>query len=116
MNPSSDRPKHRRRLSLESEGLLGWLFVAPSLVKIGLIIAYPLSLTVYLSFLNINLLRPKAPVKFVGLDNFIWLFTKADWFWKLSNSVVLTFGSIALLLLVGTYCLALHRNIPGKRS
>ncbi|NLN17422.1 MAG: sugar ABC transporter permease [Firmicutes bacterium] len=117
MNPSSDRPKHRRRLSLESEGLLGWLFVAPSLIVIGLIIAYPLFLTVYLSFLNINLLRPKAPVKFVGLDNFIWLFTKADWFWKaFGNSVVLTFGSIALLLLVGIpVALALNRNIPGKK-
>lgn len=101
----------------DSESFLGWLFMVPCLALMVLIIAYPLLRTVYLSFVNVNLMKPNAPVTFVGLKNFIWLFAESDTFWKaFANSIVLTFGSVFILLVIGIFAaLALNRNIPGKK-
>ena len=101
---------------LDSGGFLGWLFLLPSLLLIGLIVCYPLFLTLLESALNRNLLKPDAPLQFVGLENFVWLFTESDTFWKaFLNSVTLTAGTLVLTIVIGILiAVALNRNIRGR--
>ena len=99
-----------------SGGFLGWLFLSPALMLIGLIIGYPLFLTLYESFFNRNLLKPNAPIKFVGLDNFVWLFTESETFWRaFINSVILTAGTLSLTIIIGILiAVTLNRRIIGR--
>lgn len=101
---------------LNSGGFLGWLFLSPALMLIGLIIGYPLFLTLYESLFNRNLLKPNAPLKFVGLDNFVWLFTESETFWKaFINSVILTAGTLSLTIIIGILiAVILNRKIIGR--
>ncbi len=101
---------------LNSGGFLGWLFLSPALMLIGLIIGYPLFLTLYESLFNRNLLKPDAPLKFVGLDNFVWLFTESETFWKaFINSVILTAGTLSLTIIIGILiAVTLNRKIIGR--
>ena len=101
---------------LNSGGFLGWLFLSPALMLIGLIIGYPLFLTLYESVLNRNLLKPNAPLKFVGVDNFVWLFTESETFWKaFINSVILTAGTLSLTIIIGILiAVALNKKIMGR--
>jgi multiple sugar transport system permease protein len=101
---------------LNSGGFLGWLFLSPALMLIGLIIGYPLFLTLYESLFNRNLLKPNAPLKFVGLDNFVWLFTESETFWKaFINSVILTAGTLSLTIIIGILiAVTLNRKIIGR--
>jgi multiple sugar transport system permease protein len=101
---------------LNSGGFLGWLFLSPALMLIGLIIGYPLFLTLYESLFNRNLLKPNAPLKFVGLDNYVWLFTESETFWKaFINSVILTAGTLSLTIIIGILiAVTLNRKIIGR--
>ena len=101
---------------LNSGGFLGWLFLSPALMLIGLIIGYPLFLTLYESLFNRNLLKPNAPLKFVGLDNFVWLFTESETFWTaFINSVILTAGTLSLTIIIGILiAVTLNRKIIGR--
>jgi multiple sugar transport system permease protein len=73
-------------------------------------------LTLLESVLNRNLLKPDAPLQFVGLDNFVWLFTESETFWKaFFNSVTLTAGTLSLTIVIGILiAVALNRNIRGR--
>ncbi len=99
-----------------SGGFLGWLFLSPALMLIGLIIGYPLFLTLNESVLNRNLLKPNAPLKFVGVDNFVWLFTESETFWKaFINSVILTASTLSLTIIIGILiAVALNKKIMGR--
>ena len=65
-----------------SDRAIAWLFVTPTIVLLLAINIFPLIWTVYLSFTNFRVNRPNAPVKFVGLDNYINLFTQDSSFFN----------------------------------
>jgi ABC-type sugar transport system permease subunit len=77
---------------------LGFLFVAPIVVLVLALVAYPFCYAIYLSMTRKFVGMP--PV-FVGLENYIRLasdgfFQRAVW-----NSVIFTFGSVAFKLVLG---------------
>jgi ABC-type sugar transport system permease subunit len=77
---------------------LGFLFVAPIVVLVLALVAYPFGYAIYLSMTRKFVGMP--PV-FVGLENYIRLasdgfFQRAVW-----NSVIFTFGSVAFKLVLG---------------
>ena len=63
----------RKKLE-QKEGLLGYLFLTPSLLAFGVFMFYPMVYTIYLSFFDWNMVKPTKT--FVGLANYIALFTK----------------------------------------
>ena len=100
--PSSHWTPARRREALE-----GILYVSPWIIGFIVFVAGPLIASMYFSFTKYNVLRP--PV-FIGLDNYIYAFTKDELFPK---SIWVTFYFALLLVplsMVGSLFVAILLN------
>ncbi len=73
------------RQTLEKESVAGYLFTLPFIIGLLLFTAIPFFTSLYLSFTEYDILS--AP-KWVGIDNYVRMFTKDKLFWK---SFVVTF-------------------------
>ena len=94
--PVLGRP--RRPTSLRHEAWLAWSLLAPALLVILLLVAYPFFAAIYLS------LQDKmvgAPGRFVGLDNYLALFRDDVFLRTAWNSVVYTGVAVALKFVLG---------------
>jgi multiple sugar transport system permease protein len=106
------QPRRSTRL-LESEGLLGGLLLTPTVLLLGVFIAYPFVMGVWLSLSNTSVGNVG---EFVGLRNFVkaWndsIFQTAFW-----NTVYYTFFATILKLALGMWlALLLNRHFRGKR-
>jgi multiple sugar transport system permease protein len=69
----TSRPSRARR----RETLEGILYLSPWIIGFVFLVAGPLVASIYLSFTKYNVLRPPS---FVGLQNFVYAFTKDDLF------------------------------------
>lgn len=103
-------PATRRRATL-SEGWFAWALIAPALIFIGVIVAWPLAETVRLSFTDANM----GGESFVGWENYEKLWTSPrfhetilrTFFWMaLSVSLKLVLGLIGATLL--------NAAVPGR--
>jgi multiple sugar transport system permease protein len=98
---------------LEDERALGWLLLLPTIVLLGLFIAYPFVKGVWLSLTSATVGNPG---EFVGLKNFvkIWndsIFQRATW-----NTFVYTgIATVGKLVLGLWLALLLNRHFRGKR-
>lgn len=92
-----------------------YIFIAPCVLLMGIILLYPLGQGIVSSFLNTNLMV-QLPVKFVGLDNFTKLF-KDPMFWSaLYKSAIWTFSILACQMVIGfLIAMLLNQDIKGKK-
>ena len=118
-HPSASRPARLTRL-LDNERLLASLLLAPTVVLLGLFIAYPFVMGVWLALTSTSVGNPGA---FVGIANFVKafndsIFFTAPWhgpsaFW---NTVFYTFWATVFKLALGMWlALLLNRHFRGKR-
>ncbi|NJN18542.1 MAG: sugar ABC transporter permease [Oscillochloris sp.] len=91
------------------EWLLFVLLLGPNLFLFSVFTYWPLLYNVYLSFVNWNFLRPRKP--FVWFDNYIDVFTDAQFWIIVWNTAAFTICSVGLTLLLGL-ALALLINQP----
>ncbi|SHN22539.1 carbohydrate ABC transporter membrane protein 1, CUT1 family [Gracilibacillus kekensis] len=93
LNQKKHTSKMRSQLRLD---LIGFAFIAPWLIGfLGFIIG-PMIASLYFSFTNYDLLS--AP-SWIGLDNYINMFTNDDRFWKaIRVTLIFVFGSVPLKL------------------
>lgn len=91
-----------------------YLMSLPAIISIGGICLYPLLQGIYLSFTTTKLTSPDV-MRFVGLNNFIRLFSDRD-FWKaLLFTMIYTFVSTAIAYGFGLIvALMMNRSIHGK--
>ena len=90
----------RKKFSMEhSKAKWGWFFVLPSLVFFAIFSFYPIINSFYLSFHRKNLLSLRPP-KFVGLDNYIYLFKSGDFWNSVLSTTIFTLGSFIPLLII----------------
>ena len=88
--------------------------LAPALLLLGGFILYPAVNAFYLSFTSTNLLNVSAQ-RFIGLDNFTEMFAQSDFYQSLRNSLVWTFGNVALQLILGMVgALVLNAKFKGR--
>ena len=106
-------PGSRFRFALDEADFLGTLLVAPAIVFIAVLIAVPFFLALYYSVSAYNM--GTLSFTFVGLDNFIEV-TKSEIFRRtLFNTILFTFASNALALVLGKItALILLREFPGR--
>jgi multiple sugar transport system permease protein len=110
--PRTSHPTALTRL-LENEWLLAVALLAPTVVLLGVFIAYPFVMGVWLSLSSTSVGNPG---QFVGLANFVkaWndsIFQVAFW-----NTFVYTFWATVLKLALGMWlALLLNRHFRGKR-
>ncbi len=99
----SPTPRERR------EWLLFALLIGPNLLLFAVFTYWPLLYNFYLSFVRWNFLRPTRP--FVGLENYINVFSSAQFWTIVLNTLTFTIWSVGLTLTLGL-ALALLINQP----
>lgn len=105
-----------------SRGKFNWtpyLFILPHLIFFGIFVGYPFFRGLYLSLLSYDNLRPEA-TRFVGLDNFLRLFTPGDGkgnvFWNsLINTIEFVLYSVPPLVIIPLLlAVLLNTKTPGR--
>ena len=79
---------------------LAWFLIAPSVLVVLLIIAYPTIQVFVYSFLKYKL-DGVTPPSWVGLDNYSFVLTDPDWWSAVTNTLIFTFVSVILESVLG---------------
>lgn len=107
-SPPSRRPAIRVQLSKSAS----YLFVAPMLIFIIVMLAYPIFVNIQMSFHDVTVTTFRSGnAPFAGFDNYLKLFRDATFLRSLSLSLAFTSISIALQFTCG-FALALFFNQP----
>jgi len=98
---------------LNREGVLGPLFVAPALLLLLVLVAYPFCMALYFSLSDTFIGRPS---QFIGIQNFVNLWESDAFRQTFQNAFVFTGIAIAVKLVLGiTLALLLHQQLWCKR-
>ena len=110
--PGTSRPSGLTRF-LENERLLAGILLSPTVVLLGLFIAYPFVMGVWLSLTNASVGNPG---EFVGLKNFIKAWNDSIFRHRLLQHVLLHVLATIFKLALGMWlALLLNRHFRGKR-
>jgi len=102
-----------RRL-LRGEAAFGYLLMAPALIYLGLLLLYPLLLSIWFSLTDASTGQPFG--SWVGLKNFTDLWSNETFRLALRNSFIFTFGSEIGKAILGTVlAFLLLRRFHGKK-
>lgn len=94
---------------------IAWMFVLPVLIIRGFTTLYPLLSILKNSFYEIRLMKSPIP-KFVGLANFIRIFTDPKLLASIEFTLVFTVSSVSMLIIMGTLLsLLLNIQFAGKK-
>ena len=105
--PASGRAKADRRL--------GYLMVAPTVILLLAVTAYPLAYNVWNSFHSENLSVATGQGGFVGGDNYTKMFQSSEWLHALLRTLAFAGVSVALETVVALgLALMLHRRFRGR--
>jgi multiple sugar transport system permease protein len=106
--PTGSRPVSRWKKFIGRKSTVGVLMCVPLLAVVIGLVAYPAAYSMFLAMLN------KAETKFVGLDNFIFLF-KRDTFWMVvRQSVIFALVAVLFKALIGLIAAHAINVIPAK--
>jgi len=98
---------------LNREGILGPLFVAPALLLLLVLVAYPFGMAVYFSLSDTFIGRPS---QFIGIRNFVNLWESDAFRQTFQNAFVFTGIAIAVKLVLGiALALLLNQQLWFKR-
>ncbi|WP_438317875.1 carbohydrate ABC transporter permease [Candidatus Caldatribacterium sp. SIUC1] len=97
------------------ETTFAWALILPSFVFIGVIIFYPMGLSLYLSLFQVDLTRRGAGTPFVGLANYVDIL-KSGYFWSsVGRTAYFTVVSIAIEMVLGLFiALLLNEKFWGR--
>lgn len=91
------------------------LLLYPTLIVVGLITQVPLLVTIYLSLLSWNVIRPDLGREFAGVSNYVRQIFSGVFWDVLVQTLVITALSLALCCLIGLgLALLLNRAFRGK--
>lgn len=90
-------------------------FVAPAVIIVAIATQVPFILTIILSFIKWNLIRPDQGIAFTGIKNYIYYLTTSE-FWIICLQTIGIIGASLLLCMIFGYLIALmlDSDIPGK--
>ena len=99
------------RLKVNRNWLAIW-FMLPAAAFLLLFLAWPLLLGVWLSFTDTRLARPG---KFIGFENYEWLWDDSVFWLSVFNTLLYTIVASIIKFVVGLYlALLLNRHMPFK--
>jgi multiple sugar transport system permease protein len=105
--------RRTRRGLLEHEGALAALLMAPAVLLLGVFIAYPFVMGVWLSLSSTSVGNPG---QFVGVTNFVKAWNDGIFQTAFQNTFVYTFWATIFKLVLGMWlALLLNRHFRGKR-
>lgn len=93
---------------------LAWILVLPTLLVVALVAGYPLAQVFYYSFYKADIAFVEQP-KFIGFENYLFLFQDPDFRGALWNTLKFTFWSVSLETILGlAVALVIHSNFKGR--
>ncbi len=99
-----------------SERKLGWLLCSPAVFVMLLVTAYPIGYAFWLSLQRYDLRFPDDR-EFVGLRNYGAVLGNDLWWQDLTNTLVITFFSVAIELVLGfALAFVMHKVIFGRSA
>jgi multiple sugar transport system permease protein len=105
-------PRIRRRSGLhramQRKSTIAFLMTLPLILLITLLVAYPTLYSLHLATLN------KSMQRFVGLDNFFFLFTRETFWMVVRQSCLFALTAVAFKALFGFVVAHFVHNIPAK--
>ena len=114
--PAEAPPKGKPQLSegAKAERRLGFMLIAPAVIVMIAVTAYPVVYAIYLSLERYNLALPQAK-KFIGFANYGAVLSSPYWWHALYVTLVITVFSVAITLVLGfLLAFVLHRTIFGR--
>jgi multiple sugar transport system permease protein len=104
--PRSDDRRSQRRLA--------YLLIAPAVILMLAVTAYPIVYALWLSLQRYNLASP-ADTKFIWFENYQTILTDRYWWTAFVITLVITVISVAIEFVLGmALALVMHRSIFGK--
>jgi len=104
------------RASTRAERRLAWLLLAPAVLAMLAVTAYPIAYALWLSLQRYDLRFPDDR-HFVGLDNYAAVLGSELWWQALANTLIVTVGSVLVELVLGfALALLMHRVVLGRRT
>lgn len=76
-----------------------FMFLSPAMVIYGSFFIFPFLFSLYLSFMQWNLISPNK--EFVGIDNYMALFADPVFWISLKNTVIYVLGTVPLSMILG---------------
>lgn len=90
------------------------LFLSPTLVIVTTFVVFPILFSFYLSFQEWNMFTTER--SFVGLDNYVRMFSDAEFWQVLGHTAVYTVGTVPLnMALALAIAFALNKKLRGKK-
>ena len=114
--PAEAPPKRKPQLSegARAERRLGFMLIAPAVIVMIAVTAYPVVYAIWLSLERYNLALPQAK-KFIGFANYGAVLSSPYWWHALYVTVIITVFSVAITLVLGfLLAFVLHRTIFGR--
>src|SRR6202050_97471 len=97
-----------------SDRSIAWLFISPTIILLLAINIFPLIWAIRLSFTNFKSNLSYAPIKFVGLDNYIDILTDEDVWHAMQVTARFVVCTIALQTFIGFgLALLINRQFRG---
>jgi multiple sugar transport system permease protein len=94
---------------------LGYAIVAPVVILLIAVTAYPLAYNVYNSFTNDNLSIAAGQGGFAGVHNYSRMFSSSEWITALERTAAFAAVSVTLETTIALgLALMLHRRFPGR--
>jgi len=91
-----------------------WLFLAPMLLVLTLVAAWPLLRTFAYGFTDANLAE-LSTASFIGFDNYRYLLSDPPWWRSVWNTLFFTLVAVSMETVIGTgIALVLHANLPWR--
>ena len=112
------RRKGRPQLSegAKAERRLGFMLIAPAVLVMVAVTAYPVGYAIFLSLERYNLELPQD-IKFVGLANYGAVLSSPYWWNALKVTLIITVFSVAISLVLGMLlAMLMHRTLFGRGS
>ena len=97
----------------KSDKVASWCFMLPTMIFLGITALLPLLYSLYLSFFKLKLNLPNAVPEFVGLQNYIDVFTRKDCFGALKLSLYYIVGALLQLVLALFLATLLSTRVKG---
>lgn len=111
---SAEIARQRFSEGKKAERRLGLMLVAPAVILMIAVTAYPIAYAIYLSLFRADLRTPDDN-EFVGLDNYITVLTSDIWWQAFGFTLLLTVVSVAFELALGMgLAIVMHRTIVGR--
>ena len=113
-SPASPKGGGRMSDRTRAENRLGWKLVAPAVVMMLLVTAYPMFQALYLSLFKYRLTAPDDR-EFTGLTNYVTVLTDSLWWQDVFNTVFIMVVTVAVELVVGfAFAMVMHRIIFAR--